>query len=407
MATADVLLASPARQRMTVLAISAACFAVSNSAFDMITPLWATGDLGYSAADWAHLRSLRFTGTFVGILALGIIAERLGSRRMAALTLALSGCAMSLMALGKPWLVTLCMPLFGALISTTFVNFNALTQQVSIRRQGLANGIYRGIGAGMAIIAPILATSLAHCWGAWSPVLQCAAFATATGGLVILFYPEPRSDARRSLREVLRGFASVSRKWALWRFILIDQLMAFTQGGVAAFAALRLTRELGLSEPAFGFVCSVGAGLGLCAVLVAGVLFQRLPLRWGMGAAWLGSALGSLLLGVSSSLPLSIAAALLVATSWPITTVPGSMWIGLAGGATATAFTVHKIIQSGVAAGSMALMGWLEPRCGMQPLLLAGGMIGVPLTVLMLLKMRDPREEEEARHGAYRASTTT
>jgi MFS family permease len=395
MPAADILLASAARQRMTVLALSAACFAVSNSAFDMIAPLWATADLGYSAADWAHLRALRFTGTFAGILVLGIVAERVGSRRMAALSLALGGCAMSSMALGKAWLITFCMPLFGALVSTTFVNFNALTQQVTARRQGLANGIYRGIGAGMAIIAPVLATALAQHWGAWSPVLQCAALLTALGGLAILFYPEPGGGDRRSLRLVVQGFLATARKRALWHLTLVDQAMAFTQGAMAAFASLRLTRELGVSETHFGLVCAAGAGLGLVAILAAGVLFQRLPLRWGMFVSWLGSAIGSLVLGVSDSVPLGIAAVLLVATCWPITTVPGSMWIGLCGGASATAFTLHKIIQSGVAVVSMLLLGWLQPRFGMQPLLLAGGILGLPLAAYMLWGMRDPREEAE------------
>lgn len=391
MSGTDLFLATPGRQRMSVLAVTAALFAVTNSSFDMIAPLWATSDLGLGAADWAHLRALRFTGTFVGILALGILAERIGSRRMASLTLSLGGCALALMALGRPGLVTLCIPLFGALVSTTFVNLNALTQQVSVSRQGLANGIYRGVGAGMAIIAPVLATTLAGWFGAWGPVLELAALATGLAGLVILLYPERRSDARRDLAEVLRGFLGAARNRALRRFIILDQLMAFTQGAMGAFAALRLTRELGLGEAAFGLVCSIGAVLGLVAVLAAGVLFQRLPLAWGMGTSWLLSAGGSLAMGLSDSLAVSIAGVLTVAFAWPVTSVPGSMWISLAGGASATSFTVHKIVQSGVAAGAMALVGVLEPLAGMRPLLLAGGLAGLPLALIML-RSRDPRQ---------------
>lgn len=390
MASTDLFLATPGRRRMSVLAACAALFAISNSAFDMIAPLWATSDLGLDAAGWAHLRSLRFTGTFIGILALGVLAERLGSRRMAAISLVLGGCALACMGLGLPWLVTVCMPLFGALVSTTFVNLNALTQQVSRQRQGLANGIYRGIAAGMAVLAPLAATALAHHFGAWAPVLHLAALVTALGGLVILFYPEERSDGR-SLREVLRGFASTARNRRLWTFIVLDQAMAFSQGAFAAFAALRLTRQLGLSEPAFGLVCTIGACLGLAAVLAAGLLVQRIPLAWGMATAWVLSAAGSLLLGLGDGLALGIAATLLVAFGWPITSVPGSMWISLSGGANATAFTVHKIVQAGVAAGSMALVGWLEPLTGMRPLLVAGGLIGLPLVVL-ILRQRDPRD---------------
>lgn len=389
MPATDLILATPGRRRMTVLAACAALFAVSNSAFDMLAPLWATSDLGLDAAGWAHLRSLRFTGTFVGILALGILAERVGSRRMAALSLALGGCALACMGLGLPWLVTACMPLFGALVSTTFVNLNALTQQVSRQRQGLANGIYRGIAAGMAVVAPLAATAIATRCGSWAPVIDLAAFATAIGGLIILLYPEERGDGR-SLREVLRGFAAAARNRPLWRFIVLDQAMAFAQGAVTGFAALRLTRQMGLSESAFGVVCTIGACLGLAAVLAAGLTVQRVPLAWGMAAAWTLSTAGSLLLGLSDTLPLGIAGALLVAFGWPITSVPGSMWIGLTGGASATAFTVHKIVQAGVAAGAMALLAWLEPITGMRPLLVAGGLMGIPLIVL-ILRQPDPR----------------
>jgi len=389
MPATDLFLATPGRQRMSALAACAALFAISNSAFDMVAPLWATSDLGLDAAGWAHLRALRFTGTVVGILALGVLAERVGSRRMAALTLALGGCALACMGLGLPWLVALCMPLFGALVSTTFVNLNALTQQVSRQRQGLANSIYRSIAAGMAVIAPLAATALAGCFGAWSPVLHLAAFATALGGLFILLYPEERGDGR-SLRAVLRGFADTARNRGLWRFIVLDQAMAFSQGAFAAFAALRLTRQMGLGETAFGLVCTLGACLGLVAVLAAGLLVQRIPLAWGMATAWVLSATGSLLLGVGDHVAFGIAGTLLVAFGWPITSVPGSMWISLAGGANATAFTVHKIVQAGVAAAAMALVARLEPLTGMRPLLIAGGVIGLPLAML-ILRQRDPR----------------
>lgn len=78
---------------------------------------------------------------------------------------------------------------------------------------------------------------------------------------------------------------------------------------------------MGLSKSAIGVVCTIGACLGLAAVLAASLTV--LPV------------------------PLDIAGALLVTFGWPIASVPGSMRIGLTGGASASAFTVHTIVQAG------------------------------------------------------------
>src|SRR3712207_4739407 len=56
------LVATRARQRMTVLAATAVLFGAIVFGLEVILPLWVTRELGYSAGQWAQLRSLRMGG---------------------------------------------------------------------------------------------------------------------------------------------------------------------------------------------------------------------------------------------------------------------------------------------------------------------------------------------------------
>jgi hypothetical protein len=282
------------------------------------------------------------------------------------------------------------MPFFGALVSSSFVTFNALTQQVSDHRAGLANGIYRGVGAAMAIVAPLAATALAARLGTYQPVLLAGAFCLGLAGVAILVYPDrPGSERGRPLAEVLALFATAVRNRPLWAFIAADQTFALTQSAVAAFTALRLTRELHLSEPAFGVLFTIAAGLCLAATLITGAVVERFPLGRVMGLFWIVCATASVVIGLGDSLTWAIAASLTLSVFWGITSVPGSLWLSRVGGANATTFTVHKIFQAGSMAVGMALVGWLEPIAGMRQLFFVGGLVGLPLA-LMMWRWRGP-----------------
>jgi MFS family permease len=152
---------------------------------------------------------------------------------------------------------------------------------------------------------------------------------------------------------------------------------------VAAFTALRLTRELHLGEPAFGVLFTIGAGLCLVATLVTGALVERFPLGRVMGLFWIVCAVASVVVGLGDSLVWSIAASLTLSVFWGITSVPGSLWLSRVGGANATTFTVHKIFQAGSMTAGMALVGWLEPIVGMRQLFFIGGLVGLPLALVM------------------------
>lgn len=367
---------------MLVLGTGAAFFGLVNSGFEVIAPLWAVNELGLDPEGWALLRSLRMVGTCVGILALGVLAERLGSRLLAAL--AMSGAGLAFAGMSAGWSPYLLLPLFGALISATFVNFNALTQRVSLRRPGLANALYRAVGATMGVVAPVVATQLAVRCGAYAPVIMIGGILLGVGGLVMLCYPDPALGAPRpGPGAVWSRYRTAFTDRRLWLVVALDQGMAAATAAVGTFAALRFTRTLGLSEPAWGLLATCAGVLSIATILVTPWLVTRFDLARVLAVAWAGSALGALVLGLASALPLAMAGFMLFGAVWSTTSVPMSLWLTrlAPGGALATIFTVHKLFQSATSAGAIALIGTLEPYLGMAALIWVGGVVALPIAI--------------------------
>ncbi|MGQ0835025.1 MAG: MFS transporter [Gammaproteobacteria bacterium] len=372
---------------MAVLATSTALFILVESGFTVIGPLWATRDLGLDNAGWAFLRSASELGAFFSVLALGMVTERVGSRRMSALALASAGLALAGMTAGVPaiWL----MPIFGAFLSITYVNFNTLTQRVSSQRRSLANAIYRAAGAGAAIAAPIAGTFAAHAFGAYTPVIAAAALVLGVAGLVILFYPEPgTSGAPKSMPQMLAAYRRCLTQRPLLVFIALSRGFGIAVAAVGAFAALRFTRELHLSEPAFGALCSAIAIGNLFVILASGWLVDRLRPPTVLGLAWLACSMAALAMGLSDSLTVAIVAYALFGPLFAMCSVPLSIWAsriaddaGPDGPGEAAVFTVLKVFQTGANMLVLALLGVLEPLVGMATLMWGGGLLGLPLAL--------------------------
>ncbi len=375
-----------ARKRMAALACSAAIFTLVNGAFDVVGPLWATSDLGLDAAGWAHLRSMRMAGTFIGIAMLGVVSEHIGARLMGAIAMGLGALALAAMA-GSPTAATVAMPVFGACISAGYVNLNVLTQGVSTTRQGLANALYRGVGAATAIVAPTAALAAAVHFGSYGEALRIGAAVLAVGGLVLLAYPLPRrGEPTPPLGALLAGYAQALRRRPLVAFVALEQCWYATQLAVVSFAAIRLTRELGLATPAFGALCTAIAITGLAGTLVSGAAEARLGTRRLLALVWSGASACELVMGFTDSLPVTMAAYAAFCTILAFGAVPGSMWVSRAAGAGSqtTAFTVYKIGGAGISAAAIGALGFLEPHTGMRSLFWCGGLLGLPFCLAIL-----------------------
>lgn len=377
-------------RRMATLAASSALFFLAEAGFTVIGPLWAAHDLGLGNDEWAFLRSANALGGFAGILVLGLLAERLGSRLASAL--ALGGFGLALAGLGAGVGTVWLMAVLGAFSSIVYVGYNTLTQLVSTERAGTANSIYRAAGAAAAIVAPTLATQAAHGLGRYGPVLVAGAVLAGLAGVAILAYGEPaaKRGAERSFAESFAGFRRWFRSRPLLSFIAITRAFGVTTAAVGAFAALRFTRELGLSAAGFGAMCSAIAVASFAALVASGWLVERLGTSRSLALAWAGCSAASLALGLSDSLAVGIAAYAVFVPLNAMCSVPLSLWSGrIAGGAADGAghnavFTVQKLFQAGVTMLAMALLGVLEPLVGMSALMWSGGLLGLPLAAGLL-----------------------
>jgi predicted MFS family arabinose efflux permease len=376
---------------MAFLAASSALYILVESGFTVIGPLWATRDLGLDNAAWAQLRSISALGGFVSILTIGIIAERLGARWTCSIALAGAGLAMA--GLGTGIAVLWSMAALGAFVSIIYVSYNTLAQRVSTQRRSLANTIYRAAGATAAIAAPAVATSSAQAFGAYAPVLAAAAAVLGLAGLIIAFFSDPDIDRqpRRSLASTLSGYAQCLKLRSLMTFVAVTRGFGAASAAVSAFAALRFTRELGVSDPAFGIFCSFIAIGVLLAVIASGWIANRLGPSRTLALVWSGCCLAAAMMGFGGSLVLVGTGYALFVPLVAMCSVPLSLWSSRiaegprsGGPSQTTVFTVQKAFQSGTTMVVMALLAILEPVVGMGTLMWCGGLLGLPMVVLVL-----------------------
>ena len=397
------LVGTPARRKMTVLSSSALLFALVTTGLDILFPLWVTSGLGMSPAEWAELRSMRFKGVFVGVILLGTLADRFGTRRISVYSIYVLSATLALMGSGHQQLVWLLMPVLGALMSTVFVNMNAMVQLVSDRYQGVANSIYRSVGALAGIVSPVLVTGMAAWWGGYAAVLYVLAALLFCAGLLLHQHPpDPLSTSLQPLRKefvaLLGQYLTALRERPLINYILISQVWSNCLGAIGVFAAIRFTLELHLSDQQFGFVSTLGAALVFLAIAASGFILDRVSLRRLHCIAGVVAGLACMVMGASHSLALSILGYYVSIVSSTPLVGPISMWVSRAAGSASqtSAFSIHKVLSALILFLAIDLFAWLEPMIGIQRLLFYCG-IAATLGAFLFLLLPEPPKPEYAK----------
>lgn len=387
---------------MASLALSGFLFAIFTVASDVILPLWVTGDLGMSAGDWANLRSLRFAGVTAGVVLLGALSDRFGLRLMGFLCMVALAAVSAMIALGSPALLVVIMPVFGALVSTVYVNSNTMTQLVSTLRQGLANSIYRASSAAAAIVAPVLATTLAGVMGGYQAVFLVLAVVVAVTAVVLLAYPN--SDEPKPLRSVgqeLKGLGRMyliaARQGQLMAFINISLIWGCMVAGIGIYAAIYFTKDLNLTDRQFGWLFSCGAALTLGLTILAGFVLDRLSLRTVHVVSAIVISASLVVMGLTNNLYINMAMLLI---SIPLTNVlvgPSSMWVSRCAGAgtQASAFSVQKVLGALYVTVFTAFWGLMESWMSIQTIFLLGGLAGL-VSAMGFLFLKDPPRLERS-----------
>jgi len=268
--------------------------------------------------------------------------------------------------------------------------------------------------AAAGIAAPVAATSLAA-WCGGYPVVAAA-------GLALLAYPalEPLAPLEHPMRELRRfwqGYAAAWREKPLMRVILLANVRNGALACVGAFAAIRLTRELGMSDRAFGLLVTATGAVSLGAILAAGWCLDHVSLRRFHGVAGAIGASGAVLMGADDSVALTYAGCVVASSCGVLLAAPTSMWVSRGAGQASqgAAFSVQKVLMALSLSLCMLLLGLMERWFGMRLTLLAGGLCGVlaaggfpsltePPRTSPFTPAADPREPGMA-HGDTRDRT--
>lgn len=374
---------SPAGQRMGAIAASSMLVSFYMAATDVILPLWATRSMGMSNAQWAQLRSLRMMGIALGVILLGALSDRLGLRRITIFSFAAMGAISVFLGLGRQEAIWMIMPFFGAFLSTTMINLNTMTQDVTARRPGLANTIYRGMGAVAAIPAPIAVTFLAVYYHGYSPVFFILAFAMALAVGILFLHPAqevaPMGHWRHEAVQFTQVYRTALRQRELVVFLLLSQLWLGLLSGILTFAAIYFTRSLKMSEPTFGALSGLAALLSVAGIVAVGFLLDGVSLRKLYACIAIAAGVGAFAMGVGRSTLLCSAGFLLIVPLLQISMAPTSMWISRVSAEETriAAFSLYKVVTALCGCLVMLLLSFLEARMGIRLLFLSEGVLAV------------------------------
>ena len=402
-APAGAALASTFRARMVSIAGTGFLTGFAMNGMGVVLPLYVTAGLHMSNAAYGRVLSLRGIGIAVGVTVLGALSDRFGARRSAIGCLLLGGVLYALLGAVPLWAFLVLVATVSGLLSTVLINTNTLTQLVEQRRQGLANSVYRASTIAAAILAPVLATTLLARTGSFALVFAVLGVLWLLGAGSLWRYPihepwRPPGAWRQEVGALKEIYLRALRQKHLMRFVHLSLVTLTIGGSAAAFAAIRLTRELGTSDQYYGSACSLAAVLSLAGVAVMGLLLDRVPIK--ACASVLGAISGLALVVMAwADTPVSTAAGFVVfSLALTLLVAPLSVWISresLNAGLTA-AFAVHKVAAAVYMAVITFLISLLEPLLGIRGIFLVCGALTAVLSLVMYVGLRSPAATDQA-----------
>lgn len=282
-----------------------------------IVPLAPTfsRELGLSGIETGMILAAASLAALVVALPLGLIADRLGARRV---TIASAG-LFTLATLGQGladefWSLLLARGAFGVAFGALWgAGASWLSDSLTdARRPGALGAAVTVSGIGFTA-GPVLAGVLADRYGIGTPFLLVAvAAAGVTATLVVAAPPAPTRPAAQRLREMLR----VARRDELvLAGIAIIALIGLVGGGVNLLVPLQLA-ENGVSAGKIGLLFSIASAVyTIVSAVVARLGARSATLRVG-GVAALLTGLSIVLVLFSSSSLAAVAFVLLRAAPW-------------------------------------------------------------------------------------------
>lgn len=378
-----------ARHRVKMVTAAAFTNGLAIAAFASVLPLYASQNLGMTEAQYARLTSVRMTGTMLGVIVLGAIADRFGTRSTTIALLLIGGLLHAVMGLSPLTLFVALMPVIGAVASAIFVNLNYLTQAVGEARQGWSNTLYRASGMLASIIAPIVATRLLN----WPITLYGAIGATlAVSTVFVIGYPirEPRNRFAGwgvEFRTMWLMYRGALRRRHLVVLIVSTGLWHTMALAAMTFIPLRLTEELGVSNSAYGAIVAASSGMAMTVLLTLGPVLSRVSVRRVTFVTQAVATVCLIALAFSNSVTLTVVLYVLFTAAMTSAVAPMFMWVTRARGPASitAAMSTQKVLGAGLAASGAMIFALIQPWIGTTWLLLVAGVLSIPLTLWMMV----------------------
>jgi predicted MFS family arabinose efflux permease len=375
------------RRRLFSISVSSLMLTLSNTAWDVLGPLWASGELHLEVATWASIRSIRFAGTFFGTFIIAVAANAWGPKAVGIVAFLVAGISLAFIAAGGDGAIYAAIPFFGAAISAVYVSLNIGIQLVGRHLQVKANSLYRSVAAAVAIVAPILATTLAGQFG-YRTTFFIFALLLATGALCLTWHPSTATNPSRA--SLVGGFAKILRRPGLLRFLAIEQGFGLATVGVGVFAALRLSRDFGSPDALVGAFMTLAALSTFLGTLASIRVQERLGIRKTLLLSFATIALSWIGFGIAPSLAVSVTALVVGSFAGGLASAPVSYSVARLGGAgsEATTITFWKLVQALTTVVGMRACALLEPGLGMSGIIIWGSLAAIlPLALLARSRM--------------------
>jgi MFS family permease len=330
-----------------------AALGLGRFALGMLLPAMSA-DLGLGYARMGWVGTANFLGYLISVLASGIVAARIGPRRMIAGALLLAG--ISLAGVSRAASLGELLPLYfltGVGSGAANVPMMSLVAAwFGSRARGRAAGIIVS-GSGFAILLsgwliPLL--NLRHGAGGWRAswlvlagiILAVAVFDAAFlrdrpadlglaphGGEAAAYAPPAHHP---------RGIGAVLRRGALWYVGLLYFLFGFTYVIAATFMVTALVRDRGFPESVAGTFWSAVGALSLLSGPVFGTLSDRIGRRAGLALVFGLQALAyALFASGAPGWSLALAVGCYGVTVWSIPSIMTAVAADFAGAANAAA----------------------------------------------------------------------
>lgn len=383
-----------------------AALGLGRFALGMLLPAMSA-DLGLGYARMGWVGTANFIGYLISVLGSGIVAARIGPRRMVAGALALTG--ISLIGVSRASsLEALLVLYFLTGVGSGAANVPVMSLVAAwfgTRSRGRAAGFIVS-GSGFAILLsgwliPLL--NRQHGVGGWRAswfVLALIVLAVAaTDALLLRDRPgdrglEPLGGPAASFEPPAhhpQGIGGVLRRGALWYLGLLYLLFGFTYVIAATFMVTALVRDRGFPESVAGTFWSAVGALSLLSGPIFGTLSDRIGRRGGLALVFGLQALAYALF--ASGLPgwwLAFAVGCYGVTVWSVPSIMTAVAADLAGPTNAAAAFgfITFIFGLGQMAGPVAAGALAESSGGFATsFALAAALAGLAAVLSLLLRV--------------------